>query len=153
MWCYAQGYLILEVSSGSGFGFILVHYDTLLQNVTNIITKCDIYFITKCDKSLLQNMSGFLLQNASFITNATFYYKMRWEVVNECLCASVLLSRSSNGLGQFSKWPRAKSSLLRQRKKSNKKPFLIRCLCFVLSSIVLYCLLHIIANERYFSAL
>ena len=46
----------------------LVDYDTLLQNVTNIITKCDIYFITKCDKSLLQNMSGFLLQNASFIT-------------------------------------------------------------------------------------
>ena len=30
-------------------------YDTLLQNATDIIIKCDSYFITKCDKSLLQN--------------------------------------------------------------------------------------------------
>ena len=39
----------------------LVHYDILLQNGTNIITKCDSYFITKCDRSLLKNVSGFLL--------------------------------------------------------------------------------------------
>ena len=29
----------------------LLRYDTLLQNVTDIVS----YFITKCDKSLLQN--------------------------------------------------------------------------------------------------
>ena len=33
----------------------LVHYDTLLQNATDIIAKCDRYFITKYDKSELQN--------------------------------------------------------------------------------------------------
>ena len=43
----------------------LAHYDTLLQNATDIITKCDSYFITKRDKSLLQNASGFLLQIAT----------------------------------------------------------------------------------------
>ena len=49
----------------------LVHYDTLLQNTTDFITKYDSYFITKYDKSLFQNASDFLLQNV------TVYYKMR----------------------------------------------------------------------------
>ena len=35
----------------------LVYYDTLLQNATDIITKC-----------FLQNTSGFALQNATVIT-------------------------------------------------------------------------------------
>ena len=39
----------------------LIHYDSLLQNATDIITKYDSKFITKCDRSLLQNTSGFLL--------------------------------------------------------------------------------------------
>ena len=54
----------------------LIHYDSLLQNATDIITKCDSYFVTKCDRSLLQNASYFLLkdatillQNATVITN------------------------------------------------------------------------------------
>lgn len=47
--------------------FHIVHYGTLLQNVTNIITKCDSYFITKCFKGLLQNATV-LFQNATFIT-------------------------------------------------------------------------------------
>lgn len=47
--------------------FHIVHYGTLLQNVTNIITKCDSYFITKCVKGLLQNATV-LFQNATFIT-------------------------------------------------------------------------------------
>ena len=63
----------------------LVHYDgTLLQIATDIISKCDSYFITKYDKSLLQNASVFLLQNVTviskcddFITNLDKYYKMR----------------------------------------------------------------------------
>ena len=37
----------------------LVHYDTLLQNVANIITKCG--------KSLLHNVPGFLLQRATVL--------------------------------------------------------------------------------------
>ena len=45
----------------------LIHYGTLLQNATDVITKCDSYFITKCDRSLLQNASGFLLQNATVL--------------------------------------------------------------------------------------
>ena len=46
----------------------LIRYDSLLQNATDVITKCNSYFITKCDRSLLQNASGFLLQNATVIT-------------------------------------------------------------------------------------
>ena len=54
----------------------LVHYDTLLQSATDIIKKCDSYFITNCDKSLLQNVSGFLLQNATvFLENTTVITK------------------------------------------------------------------------------
>ena len=41
------------------------HYQLLLQNATDVITKCDSYFITKYDRSLLQNASVFLLQNAT----------------------------------------------------------------------------------------
>ena len=69
----------------------LIYYDSLLQNATEVITKCDSCFITKCDRSLLQNASGFLLQNATvLLKNATVitkwddittkcdsYYKMR----------------------------------------------------------------------------
>ena len=42
----------------------MIRYGSLLQNVTDIITKCDSYFVTKCESSLLQNAPG-------------FYYKMR----------------------------------------------------------------------------
>ena len=50
----------------------LINYNSLLQNATDIITKCDSSFITKCDRSLLQNASGFLLQNATvLLQNAT----------------------------------------------------------------------------------
>ena len=49
-----------------------VCYDTLLQNVTDIIRKCDdSYFITKCDKSLMQNVSFF------YYKMRQFYYKTR----------------------------------------------------------------------------
>ena len=41
----------------------LVHYNTLLQNVTDI-TKWYSYFIVNCNKSLLQHPSEFFLQNA-----------------------------------------------------------------------------------------
>ena len=46
----------------------MVHYDTLLQNMTDIIAKYDNYFIIKCNKGLLQNSSGALLQNVTVIT-------------------------------------------------------------------------------------
>ena len=46
---------------------IFIHYDSLLQNATNIITICDSYFIRKCDRILLQNASGFLLQHATVL--------------------------------------------------------------------------------------
>ena len=68
-----------------------IHCDSLLQNATDVISKCDGYFITKCDRNLLQNASGFLLQNTTvllqnatvvtkcddFITKFDSYYKMR----------------------------------------------------------------------------
>ena len=51
----------------------LVHYDTILQNTTDFIAKCNSNFITKCDEGLLQ-MQQFcykirkLFQNSMFIT-------------------------------------------------------------------------------------
>ena len=61
---------------------MILYYNSLLQNATDIITKCDSYFITKRNRSLLQNTSVFyykmrqlydkirqLLQNVTFITN------------------------------------------------------------------------------------
>ena len=62
----------------------LISYDSLLQNATDIITKCDNCFSTKCDRNLLQNETGLLLQNATVITNCDDFiakcdscYKMR----------------------------------------------------------------------------
>ena len=62
----------------------LIIYDGLLQNATDIITKCDSYFITKCDRSLLPHVSILLLQNATaitecddFVTRCDSCYKMR----------------------------------------------------------------------------
>ena len=62
----------------------LIRYDILLQNATDIITKCDSYFVTKCDRSLSQNAIGYLLQNATIllentavITKYDVYYKLR----------------------------------------------------------------------------
>ena len=69
----------------------LIHYDSLLQNATDIITKCDSYFITKCGRSLLQNGSGFLLQYRTVITKYDVYYKLRqysythWRLLNNIL--------------------------------------------------------------------
>ena len=69
------GNLILGVTSVTVS--CLIRYDSLLQNATDIITKCDSYFITKWNRSLLQNAPGFLLQNTSFITKCDSYYKIR----------------------------------------------------------------------------
>ena len=56
----------------------LVRYESydcsLLQNATDIITKCDSFFITKCDRSSLQNATV-LLQNAKVIRNCDFITK------------------------------------------------------------------------------
>ena len=68
------GNLILGVSSVTVS--YLIHYDSLLQNATDINTKCDSYFITKCDRSLFENSPGFLLQNATVITKSVVYYKL-----------------------------------------------------------------------------
>ena len=32
-----------------------IHCDSLLPKTTDVISKCDSYFITKCDRNLLQN--------------------------------------------------------------------------------------------------
>ena len=88
------GNLILGVNSVTVS--YLIRYDSLLQNVTDIIAKCDSYFITKCNRNLLQNGSCFLLQNATvLLLNATVntncndsvtkcdsYYKMRRFITN-----------------------------------------------------------------------
>ena len=81
-----------------------VYYDTLLQNATDIITKCHSYLITKCDKILLQNAPGFLLQNGTvvlqnetvitkcvdFLTKCDIYYKMR------CLLQNASVQKATN---------------------------------------------------------
>ena len=52
----------------------LIHYDSLLQNATDIITKYDNYFITKCARFFNYKMRHFyykigqLLQTTTFVT-------------------------------------------------------------------------------------
>ena len=53
--------------AGSAAVSCLVFYDTLLKNVTHVITKRDSDFLTKCNEALLQNAWGFLLQNATVL--------------------------------------------------------------------------------------
>ena len=55
------GNLILGASSVTVS--YLIHFDSLLQNATDNITKCDSYFIKKCEN--YKNV----LQNATVITN------------------------------------------------------------------------------------
>ena len=62
----------------------MVHYDSLLQNTTDFITKCDSYFITKCDRSLLQNESVFLLQNANVLLQKTTIITNCDDCTTEC---------------------------------------------------------------------
>ena len=72
-----------QILSVSGVTFSpLVHYDSLLQNATYIITKCDSYFITKCDRSLLQNATV-LIEDATVIKKYDFYYKLR-HYIQQC---------------------------------------------------------------------
>ena len=75
----------------------LIHYDTLLQIVTDIITKCDSCFITKWDRSLLKNASGFLfktatvlLQNATVFTTCDGFFT-KCDVITKCDSISVKL--------------------------------------------------------------
>ena len=67
------GNLILDVNTVTVS--YLMHFDSLLQNATDIITKCNCYFITKYDndKSLLQNATV-LLQNTAVITKCDIHY-------------------------------------------------------------------------------
>ena len=53
----------------------LIRYDSLLQNATNVIAKCDSYFITKHDRSLLQNATV-ITECDDFITKCDIYYKL-----------------------------------------------------------------------------
>ena len=62
---YFQGSFVNRTQNSSKN---LIHYDFLLKNATDIITKCDSYFITKCDTSVIQNVTVFL-QNATVIKN------------------------------------------------------------------------------------
>ena len=70
----------------------LIHYDTLLENATELNIKCDSCFITKRDKRLLQNASAFLLQNATvtakcynFFTKCNSYCKMQCLLQNAAI--------------------------------------------------------------------
>ena len=55
----------------------LAHYDTLLQNATDIISKCD-----KSLSSILQNASGILSQKATVLLQNTTVIKK--AVVTKC---------------------------------------------------------------------
>ena len=55
----------------------LVHYDSLLQNVTDIITKYDSYFITKCVTFFIKKCDSFITKCDSYYKLRRFYYKMR----------------------------------------------------------------------------
>ena len=53
----------------------LICYDSLLQNMTDVITKRKSYFIRKCDRSL-QNATV-ITKCDNFITKCNSYYEMQ----------------------------------------------------------------------------
>ena len=61
-----------------------IHCDSLLQNASDIITKCDSYFITKFDRSLLQNATV-TTKCDGFVTKCEVYYKLRQYTVKQYL--------------------------------------------------------------------
>ena len=66
----------------------------LLQNGTEIITKCDIYFITKYSQSLLQN-AGALLRNATVVTKCD-HFLQNVTIIKKCeVCYKMCWQRSS----------------------------------------------------------
>ena len=73
-----------------------MHYDNLLQNATDIITKCDSDLITKCGRSLLQNVSGFLLQNVTVITNCDNFITKCDSYYNMQLLLQITTAHSLN---------------------------------------------------------
>ena len=56
-----------------------VKSDTLFQNATDVITKCDSYLTAKCGKSLLQNVQAF------YYKMRQFYNKMQELLQNETI--------------------------------------------------------------------
>ena len=83
----------------------LVHYDTLLQNTTDIITKYGSCFITKYDKSYFKmrqvfyyKMWQFITKCVDFITECDSYYKMRSLLQNVSVHLWIKI-RKFNNLG------------------------------------------------------
>ena len=75
------GNVILGVNSVTAS--YLTHYNSLLQNSTDNITKCDSYFIIKCGRSLLQNATGFYYKMQQFYYKLRrYYYKIRQFLQN-----------------------------------------------------------------------
>ena len=74
------GNLILGVNSVTVS--YLIHYDSLLQNATDIITKCDSYFITKCVRFFITKYDSFITKCNSNYKLRQFYYKMRQLLQN-----------------------------------------------------------------------
>ena len=129
--------LILGVNSATVSYLIL--YDNLLQIATDIITKCDSYFITKKkDRSLLQKVSGFLLQNvtvllqnATFITNcySTFLCHIWTVTFNQIFIMHLRFSRTTLDKNIF---VTPSDCLLKRMKKQGSMQ---RCIRYMLNKI------------------
>ena len=64
--------LIFGVSSATVS--YLIRYESLLQNASDVITKCGNYFVTKCDRSLLEKATV-ITKCDDFIAKCDSYYK------------------------------------------------------------------------------
>ena len=51
-----------------------------LQNLTDIITKCNSYFITKCVRCFIKKYDSFITKCDSYYKISQFYYKM-WQLL------------------------------------------------------------------------
>ena len=55
----------------------LAHYDTLWQNATDIITKCDESLLENCIRLFITKCHSFIESCNSYCKMCLFYYKMR----------------------------------------------------------------------------
>ena len=75
-----------------------VHYDTLLQNARDIITKCDGYFIPKCVRFFITKCDGLISNWERYDKTRRFYFKM-WQLLQNVPFITKCVGKMINSSG------------------------------------------------------
>ena len=76
----------------------LVHYDTLLQNARDVITKCDSYVIPKYIRFFITKWDSFISNCDSYDKIRGFYFKM-WQLLQSASFITKCVGTMTNSNG------------------------------------------------------